>query len=69
MFEPPWTPAAGLATALREHGHAVLHPNDLGAALGRCGRRAGALQPAGIRSRPTGFTRDGGPIASASMAA
>lgn len=60
MFEPPWTPAATLADALRSSGHAVLHPDDLSVALGCQASELAALQPSWGSLAPDGYLRDGG---------
>ena len=59
MFEPPWTPAAELVTALQRDGEAVLAPDALHA-LGAAAADLDSLKPCWDDLPPDGYLKDGG---------
>ncbi len=60
ILSPTTTPPAGLAAALRDHGHAALQPDGLCTLLGVAPSALQALAPSWNDLPPDAYLRDGG---------
>ncbi|WP_077037276.1 2OG-Fe dioxygenase family protein [Pelomonas sp. KK5] len=60
MFEPPYVPADRFEAQLRERGHAVLSPADVGRAFGIGAEELAALTPFWNDLPPDAYLKDGG---------